>query len=829
MRCSRPCADSAAPHPLVALPSRPVAGEGQGRAATALREARLDGRSATNPSKSRGALRRGEPSDERRGGRTGLAPHRCRRDSRTPERRLNRRVTTGSEPLDDSWRSPVRWIGGLQELVRCPRGAGPRYGDETTYPASARRAAAPASVADVRYLLDESAQLALRELTDLAAQICTTPLAAVTFVDERHTRFASPSGVGLPCDDLSRDLSFCGHAIPQADLFIVRDATLDARFAGTPLVAAPPHVRFYAGAPLITPDGHALGTLCVFDRLPRDLSLAQQGALRVLSRQVVVQLELRRQTRQRAQSEDRLTLATDAACIGVWDWDLTADQWYASPVYCSMLGYPPDRGASDRAVWLERLHPDDRAAVAATIQAAIATHGVSYEYEARMRHADGSYRWIHVVGRVLTVDEHGQATRLLGVRMDVTERKLAELRLRESEDRFRELAENIQEVFWMTDPARRQFLYISPAYEKLWGRSCASLYEAPGDWLAAVHRDDRARVAESMATNQARGDYDETYRILRPDGTVRWIHDRAYSVRDDAGQVRRLVGTAEDITEARQLEAQLRQSQRMEAVGQLAGGVAHDFNNILAAIMMQADLAIDLVDQSGGVHDLLTDIKTATERASNLTRQLLAFSRRQVLQTRVVNLNDVVTEPDQDAGAHPGRGCRPAAEAASPPAAHPRRRRDAGSGADEPGGERAGRHADRRTADHRDFGAPADGGAWQPAARGVARAIHLRARHRYRDRHRAAAPPPHLRALLHDQGPQQGDRPGIGDGLRHRQAARGLADGRQRGGTRRDVPGALALHGGRRERGARAARQTGRVAAAARPSWWWRTRPSFAS
>jgi two-component system, cell cycle sensor histidine kinase and response regulator CckA len=491
-------------------------------------------------------------------------------------------------------------------------------------------------------LLDASTRHALSEITGLAAQMCVTPFAAVTFVEEQRTRFESPSGAGLPCDDLPAELSFCEHAIAQPDLLIAPDATADARFASSPLVTAPPHLRFYAGAPLITPDGHALGTLCVFDRRPRDLTGGQQAALGVLGKQVMAQLELRRQTRQRTESEDRLTLATDAASIGVWDWDLIADRWYASPVYCSMLGYPPDRGASDRAVWLERLHPDDRPAVAAKIQNTIASRGTSYEYEARMRHADGSYRWIHVVGRILAFDEHGQAMRLIGVRMDVTERKLTELRLRESEDRFRELAANIQEVFWMTDPSRRQFLYISPAYEKLWGRSCSNLYRSPGDWLAAVHPDDRARVAESTATTQTRGECDETYRILRPDGSIRWIHDRAYPVRDSTGQVQRLVGTAEDITEARQLEAQLRQSQRMEAVGQLAGGVAHDFNNILAAIMMQADLALESFDRPAEVRDLLAEIMTATERAANLTRQLLAFSRRQVLQMRVINLNDVV-------------------------------------------------------------------------------------------------------------------------------------------------------------------------------------------
>src|SRR5438552_11351078 len=284
--------------------------------------------------------------------------------------------------------------------------------------------------------LDRATGEAIGDLTRLAGEICAAPWASITFVDDQRTRFIVPIGGGFPVRDMSRDLSFCAHAILQGDLFVVPDAALDERFADIPMVVASHPVRFYTGIPLITPDGHALGTLCVLDRVPRNLTAAQRSALQVLGKQVMAQLELRRQTRQRAQSEERLTLATDAASIGVWDWDLTADQWYASPVYCSMLGYPPDKGASDRAVWLQRLHPEDRPAVSAKIQAAIANHGVSnhgvsYEYEARMKHADGRYRWIHVVGRVLAVDEHGQATRLVGVRMDVTERKLAELRVQQ--------------------------------------------------------------------------------------------------------------------------------------------------------------------------------------------------------------------------------------------------------------------------------------------------------------------------------------------------------------------------------------------------------------
>ena len=222
------------------------------------------------------------------------------------------------------------------------------------------------------------------------------------------------------------------------------------------------------------------------------------------------------------------------------------------------------------------------------------------------------------------------------------ERIRADGALRASEERFQELAGNINEVFWITDAAKQQMLYISPAYEKIWGRTCASLYAAPRTWLEAIHPEDRARIMAAAETKQAHGDYDETYRIQRPDGTVRWIHDRAFPVRGAAGEILRVVGTAEDITEQRQLEAQFRQSQKMEAIGQLAGGVAHDFNNILAAIMMEAELVGTTENLPPDAREYLAGIKASAERAANLTRQLLAFSRRQVMQPRQLDLNEIV-------------------------------------------------------------------------------------------------------------------------------------------------------------------------------------------
>jgi two-component system, cell cycle sensor histidine kinase and response regulator CckA len=371
-------------------------------------------------------------------------------------------------------------------------------------------------------------------------------------------------------------------------------------------------------------------------------------------------------------------------------------------------------------------------------------------------------------------DSTTRPVRILELNADITERRQAEAALRESEQRFRQLAENISEVLWMRDPAQNQLLYVSPAYEALWGSTRRSLYECPQSWLDAIHPEDRERVRKAALAPEAQNAYDEEFRVVRPDGTVRWVRDRAFPVRDAAGQVRRVVGVAQDVTarkeaeaeqlhrretrfrlliehasdlitvvnfeglirfqspslervlgyppsellghsafefvhqedlpktraaferalsepsetvslesrfrhhdgrwrllqssgralpddggealvvlnsrdvtEEKQLEAQLRQAQKMEAIGRLAGGVAHDFNNLLSVIIGHSELLEMSLPLGEEAWESVTEISRAAERAAALTRQLLAFSHQQVLELQVLDLNVVVAAAEK--------------------------------------------------------------------------------------------------------------------------------------------------------------------------------------
>jgi PAS domain S-box-containing protein len=239
----------------------------------------------------------------------------------------------------------------------------------------------------------------------------------------------------------------------------------------------------------------------------------------------------------------------------------------------------------------------------------------------------------------------GEINGFIEVVEDITQSKQVEVALRQSEQRFRLMAETIQDVFWIANPGTGKMEYVSPGYEQVWGRTCQELYQSPQSFLETVHPEDRERVkTEIIAARERSIPWDHEYRIIKPDGAVRWIHDRGFPVRDDQDRVTLYTGVARDITEPKALEQQLLQSQKMEAVGRLAGGIAHDFNNLLMAITGYGELMRAKVLKEDPLYGYLENILKAGDRAAALTQQLLTFSRQKIVHPQVIDLNRVVLD-----------------------------------------------------------------------------------------------------------------------------------------------------------------------------------------
>ena len=269
-------------------------------------------------------------------------------------------------------------------------------------------------------LLDTLPEQSLDDLTALAAQICAAPISLLSVIDEQRQWFKSR--VGLSASETPREISFCGHTILQRDLLLVPDAARDERFAGNPLVTGDPHIRFYAGVPLVTAENQALGTLCVIDREPRQLSPSQQEALRVLGRQAMAQLELRRQTRDLSRSEHllRTIIESEPECVKLLNAD--GSLRLMNPAGLAMLEAESLGQVAGHCVY-PLIVPEHRAQFQELT--ARVFRGESGSLEFQITGLKGGHRWLESHATPLR-DESGKIIFLLGITRDITARKQAE-------------------------------------------------------------------------------------------------------------------------------------------------------------------------------------------------------------------------------------------------------------------------------------------------------------------------------------------------------------------------------------------------------------------
>jgi two-component system, cell cycle sensor histidine kinase and response regulator CckA len=532
----------------------------------------------------------------------------------------------------------------------------------------------------------------LDELATLAALVCETPIALITFLDQSRLWFKGAHGWNR--EWLAREVTFCQHVIAPPAVLIVPDALKDARFRDNPLVTGEPHIRAYAGVPLITTSGQCLGTLCVIDTRPRELSARQLQILQALAQQAMVTLELLRQkdesaainrvyallsgVRESILRERSVEAILPAAC------KIAVERGGMAMAWIGMGERPGDRihiaahsgATADTLAIIERLLGSDPSRHCSVTASALGTGKIgvcndiatdpvaaSWCEEALAR----GYRSmaalpIKVAQSVrgtlnlyslepgffnhMELSLLGELARDIGVALELVEhekeRAIAEAALRRAEQRFREFADNVEQVFWIREADGSRVLYASPAYEKIWGRDRPALYASADGWRSSIVAEDLPHASAAGRARETGRQSTETYRITRPDGEVRWIRERAFGSRDESGSVIHIVGTAEDITDSRNLEEHLRQAQKLDAIGQLAGGVAHDFNNILTIIEGFASLIAMETGLSADGREAVHEIINASARATRLTRQLLAFGRKQVVQPEAVDLNETI-------------------------------------------------------------------------------------------------------------------------------------------------------------------------------------------
>jgi two-component system cell cycle sensor histidine kinase/response regulator CckA len=353
---------------------------------------------------------------------------------------------------------------------------------------------------------------------------------------------------------------------------------------------------------------------------------------------------------QREQAEDQqrrhqaiVSSAARIAGMGSWEYDIAKDKLIADDETLRIFGITQKPFAGNTAAFLALVHPDDREPLKAMRAKALASNGIT-EMEYRILRPDGVVRRVYDRGQVTRRDESGKPVQSIGMVMDVTEQRQAVEDLHESKERYEAAVLGSAAALWDWNLQTNQVFY-SPRFKDLLGYTEEEFPNVLASFIDRLHPEDHAGVELAFKKHlKGRVPFNVEYRLQAKSGEYRWFNARAQALWNAEDKPYRMAGSVVDISDRLLLEERAQQSQRMEAVGRLAGGIAHDFNNMLGVILIHCEGLEEKLPIGTPEWQSVKQIKTASTRSADLTRQLLAFSRKQILLPRILDLNASVDE-----------------------------------------------------------------------------------------------------------------------------------------------------------------------------------------